>query len=282
MRRRVLSGLSAVFVLAMVALSAEVASAQSGPESLATAESAYSNVDFEQARAAATEAITLGGLSPTELVRAYQLVGVSCSALGDSAAARDAFVQMVSIDPDARLDDTVPPRLRAPFLEARGQVSGRSGRLSAEVQLARAYGALRIALSDPFELVVTVRMHARVEGEVEFTTSEFDPEPEIMARHSGATSADRMEYWLEALDGYGNQVLLVGTEYEPRVVGRLAAVAAGTEGGAAGGGGPGVLGEPVFWIIVGVVAAAGLGVGIGFAIDSQSHVGLSTQVSFGL
>jgi hypothetical protein len=276
--RALLSVLAFVLCLA----SAE-ARAQGGPESLAAAETAYSDVDFERARSAATEAISLGGLSPTELVRAYQLVGVSCSALGDAPAARDAFVQMVSIDPDARLDDTVPPRLRAPFLEARGQVSGRSGRLSAEVQLARAYGALRIALSDPFQLVVTVRIHARVEGEVEFTTTEFDPEPEIMARHSGATSADRMEYWLEALDAHGNQVLLVGTEYEPRVVGRVAAVAAGTDGTPpAGGGGPGVFGEPVFWIIVGAVLAVGAGIGIGFAVDAQSHVGLQTQVSFGL
>jgi hypothetical protein len=275
------------FVLALAAsllcFVAAEASAQSGPESLAEAETAYSDVDFERARASASEAIALGGLSPTELVRAYQLVGVSSSALGDPVSARAAFVQMVSIDPDARLDDTVPPRLRAPFLEARGQVSGRTGRLSAEVQLARAYGALRIALTDPFELVATVRIHARVEGQVEFTTSEFDPEPEIMARHSGASSADRMEYWLEALDQNGNQLLLVGTEYEPRVIGRVAAAASTTgpsEGG--GGGGPGVFGEPVFWLVVGLVAVAGAGVGIGFAVDAQSHVGLQTQVSFGL
>ena len=265
----------------LLVLSVTTVSAQDGPEALASAERAYSDVDFEGVRNAATQAIDLGGLSPTELVRAYQLVGVSCSALGDPAAARDAFVQMVSIDPDARLDDTVPPRLRAPFLEARGQVSGRTGRLSAEVQLARAYGALRIALTDPFQLVVTVRIHARAEGQLEFTTTEFDPEPEIMARHSSASSADRMEYWLEALDARGNQVLLLGSEFEPRVIGRIAAPVEGPVG-AAGGGGPGVFGEPVFWIIVGVVAAVGVGIGIGFAVDSQSHVGLQTQVSFGL
>lgn len=272
----------ALIAAASILLFASTACAQGGPDLLASAEAAYSEVDFERARAAASEAISTGGLSPTELVRAYQLVGVSASALGDASAAREAFVQMVSIDPDAHLDDTVPPRLRAPFLEARGQVSGRSGRLSAEVQLARAYGALRIALTDPFDLVVTVRLHARVEGQVEFTTSEHDPEPEIMARESGASSADRMEYWLEALDAHGNQVLLVGTEYEPRVVGRIAAVAAGEGTTPVDSGGPGILGEPVFWIIVGAVVAVGAGIGIGFAIDSQSHVGLQTGVSFGL
>ncbi len=276
------AGLATGLALALaVTLLSGSALAQSGPESLAEAEQAYSGVDFEAARASASEAIALGGLSPTELVRAYQLVGVSSSALGDSAAARGAFVQMVSIDPDAHLDDTVPPRLRAPFLEARGEVSGRAGRLAAEVQLARAYGALRIALTDPLSLIVTVRMHARVEGATEFTATDYDPEPEIMARLAGASSADRMEYWLEGLDAHGNQVLVVGSEFAPNVVGRVAAAATGAEGAPAGGG-PGVFGEPVFWIIVGAVAAVGLGIGIGFAVDSQSHVGLQTQVSFGL
>lgn len=262
------------------------AAAQGGPDLLRDADDAYSSVDFETARTAAANAIAAGGLSPTELVHAYQLVGVSASALGDAAAAREAFTMMVSIDPDARLDDTVPPRLRAPFLEARGAVSAHS-RMSAEVQLARAYGALRIALVDPLELVSTVRIHSRVEGTVEFASSEHDPDAEIMARAAGASSADRMEYWLECLDAHGNQLLLVGTEYEPRVVGRTT-VASGpggtggaTEGGG-GGGGPGVLGEPVFWIIVGGVVLVGAGIGIGFAVDSQSHVGLQTSVRFGL
>lgn len=263
---------------------ASTAAAQSGPDLLQGADEAYSNVDFEHARDAAQAAIEAGGLSPTELVHAYQLVGVSDAALGDNVGARAAFVMMVSIDPDVRLDDTVPPRLRAPFLEARGTVTGHS-RLSAEVQLARAYGALRIALTDPLELVTSVRIHSRVEGQVEFASSEHDPEAEIMARASGASSADRMEYWLECLDAHGNQLLLLGTEYEPRVVGRTAvAEGPGGPGGSetsSGGGGPGIFGEPVFWIIVGGVVLIGAGIGVGFAVDSQSHVGLSTGVRFG-
>ena len=271
-------------VLVATLLFAATASAQGGPDLLQEADAAYSNVDFESARASASAAIEAGGLSPTELVHAYQLVGVSASALGDSAGAREAFVMMVSIDPDVRLDDTVPPRLRAPFLEARGTVTGHA-RLSAEVQLARAYGALRIALTDPLELVTTVRMHSRIEGQTEFTSAEFDPADEIMARASGASSAERMEYWLECLDAHGNQLLLLGTEFEPQVVGRAATVAGpggsgGAEGGG-GGGGPGIFGEPVFWIIVGGVVLVGAAIGVGFAVDSQSHVGLSTGVRFG-
>lgn len=284
--------LRALAIALALVLAPATAEAQTASELLDQAEQAYSNVDFEATRAAATQAIDAGGLSPTQLVHAYQLVGVSDAALGDNPAAREAFVMMVSIDPDVRLDDTVPPRLRAPFLEARGTVSSRA-RLGAEVQLARAYGSLRIALSDPRELVTQVRLHYRVEGQVEFTTSEHEPDEEIMARATGAASADRMEYWLECLDEHGNQLLVLGTEYEPRVVGRTAAAASGgggggggdDDGGSGGGGGdggPGIFGEPVFWIIVGSVVLVGAGIGVGFAVDSQNHVGLSTGVRFGL
>lgn len=287
--------LRALALVLVLLLAPSAAAAQTGSELLDQAEQAYSNVDFESARQSATQAIDAGGLSPTQLVRAYQLVGVSDAALGDNPAAREAFVMMVAIDPDVRLDDTVPPRLRAPFLEARGTVSARA-RLGAEVQLARAYGALRIALSDPRELVSHVRLHYRVEGQVEFTTSEHEPAEEIMARATGASSADRMEYWLECLDEHGNQLLLLGTEYEPRVVGRIATASSSGGGGGGGGGsgdgdggeggggegGPGIVGDPIFWIIIGGVVLVGAGIAVGFAVDSQNHVGLQAGVRFGL
>ncbi len=276
--------LSLALVLALVSMAE---AQESGPDLLEAADQAYSNVDFETARQSASAAIEAGGLSPTQLVHAYQLVGVSASALSDMPAARAAFVMMVSIDPDVRLDDTVPPRLRAPFLEARGTVSSRS-RLAVDVQLARAYGALRIVVTDPFELVASVRIHSRIEGQAEFVMAEHNPEPEIMSRASGASSADRMEYWLECLDEHGNQLLLLGTEFEPRVVGRAAVADASAGGGGGaegshegGGGGSGIFGEPVFWIIVGGVVLVGAAIAVGFAVDSQSHVGLSTGVRFG-
>jgi hypothetical protein len=279
--------LAAAMVMAL-AIAPSVASAQSGAEILGQADAAYGEVDFERARTLAEQAIQAGGLSPQELVHAYQLVGVSASALGDAAASRQAFLLMVEIDPDARLDDTVPPRLRAPFLEARGMAGSHHGRLAAEVQLARAYSALRITLTDPFDIVTQIRLHSRVEGQVEFATSEHEPDDEIMARASGASSADRMEYWLEALDEHGNRVLMLGSEFEPRVVGRIAAAAGGGGGGGGGdeggggGGGPGIFGEPAFWIVVGAVVAVGAGVGIGFAVDAQNHVQLGTGVRFGI
>ena len=160
---------------------------------LQQAEQAYLEVDFERTQARAGDALAAGGHSPAQLVRIYQLLGVSAAALGDTQQAHDYFVRMLAIDPEGRLDDTVPPRLRAPFLEARGVVSARTERLSADVGLARAQSSVRVALVDPFEVARRVRVHARIEGQVEFTTVEAAAAPEVMATLEGSGNADRVE-----------------------------------------------------------------------------------------
>ena len=255
-------------------------------DALADAEAAYLDVDFERTLSEAQGAIESGELGPTELARAYELLGVSAAALGDADTARDCFLRMLSIDEERQLDDTVPPRLRAPFMEARGELTARADRLGVEVVIARAYSALRVTLTDPFEMIQGIRVHVRVEGgDGEWTIIEEDYEAEIMASYSRAASADRLEYWLEVLDPPGNRIAVVGSEFEPEVVGRPApAPAAGAPGGGAagggGGGGPSIVEEPAFWIVLGSVVVVGAAIGIGFAVDAQSRVSLVTQVSF--
>ncbi|UJR84772.1 hypothetical protein [Sandaracinus amylolyticus] len=254
---------------------------------LTAAEQAYTEVDFEQTLEHAGAALQAGGHAPDRLVRIYMLLGVSAAALGDAEGARDFFQRMLAVDPEAQLDDTVPPRLRAPYLEARGIVSARPEQLGVEVGIARAQSAVRVALIDPFQMARTVRVHGRIEGQVQFTDVEAEAQSEVLAPLAGADTADRIEYWVEVLDPYGNQVVLVGSEFEPRTVGRVAAVAVPGGGGAGGGGtqqsgGGSVLEDPLFWVIaVGVVLVTG-GVVAGVLIDQSSHVPVQTGVSFGV
>ncbi|WP_053238609.1 hypothetical protein [Sandaracinus amylolyticus] len=285
----------AVALLIGVVISASSADAQrrrrgSEPvDPLTAAEQAYTEVDFEQTLEHAGAALQAGGHTPDRLVRIYMLLGVSAAALGDAEGARDFFQRMLAVDPEAQLDDTVPPRLRAPYLEARGIVSARPEQLGVEVGIARAQSAIRVALIDPFQMARTVRVHARIEGQVQYTDVEAEAEAEVLAPLDGAANADRIEYWVEVLDPYGNQVVLVGSEFEPRTVGRVAAVAVpGGGGGGAGGGGAqeggggSILEDPLFWIIsAGVVLVAG-GVVAGVLIDQSSHVPVQTGVSFGI
>lgn len=254
-----------------------VASAQ-----LDDAEAAYLDVDFERTLNAAQAAINSGELEPGELARAYELLGVSAAALGDPDTARDCFLRMLSVDEERQLDDTVPPRLRAPFMEARGALTARPDRLHVEVVLARAYSALRVALTDPFEMIQGIRIHVRVEGGTEWTVIDEDYQDEIMATFASAASADRLEYWLEVLDPRGNRIQVLGTEFEPLVVGRPAPapVGGGEAGGAGGGGGPSIAEEPAFWLVLGAVVLVGAGIGIGVGVYQANQVELRTEVSF--
>jgi hypothetical protein len=256
--------------------------AQRASGALGRAEQAFLDVDFEGTLSAAQEALREGGHTPAQLVRIYHLLGVSSAAVGETERARDFFVRMLAIDATADLDDTVPPRLRAPFLEARGIVTARPERLRADVALARSQSAVHVALTDPFQLGRTIRVHARLEGTLEFSVREEPAQPVVLARLEGAASADRVEYWVELVDPFGNQILVLGSEFEPRVVGR--AVPAQGGGGSSGGGGGGgdVLSEPWLWVVLGVVVV-GAGVTVGIVLgDQASQLRLRTGVSIGI
>ncbi len=267
----------AFLFIAALALVAARAEAQTP---LQQAEAAYVDVDFETTLSASQSAIDSGELSPGELARAYELLGVSAAALGDAEAAREVFLRMLSIEPDRRLDDTVPPRFRAPYMEASGIVSARPDRMGAEVTLARANGALRVVLVDPYEMVEGIRLHMRAEGTLEYETFEAPYGAEILVPFGGAAGSAPVEYWLELIDPRGNQLVVQGSEFSPNVLGARAATGGGGGGGEPVPAGPSIFEEPVFWIIVGSVIAVGAGVGIGVGVDQASRANLQTVITF--
>ncbi|MFK7989829.1 MAG: hypothetical protein AB8I08_27670 [Sandaracinaceae bacterium] len=277
MSDRLLSSLLAVTLAAMtLACLASSAHAQSPLEA---AEAAYLEVDFELTREQALTALRSGNNGPDEIVRIYQLLGIASSALGDEAAARDYFMRMLGVDENATLDDSVPPRLRNPYLEARGAWSARPGRLGLEVGLDRASSAVRVQLRDPVEMIRRVRISARLEGETEYSSNEYRAQTVLLAEIPGAGEADRVEYYVEALDMHGNIVLSDGSAFDPEVVGRESR---GGNGDDSGGGGGSLLEDPVLWIIIGAVLVVGAGIGIGVALDQRSRIGIQTQVVIGI
>jgi len=243
---------------------------------LRQAEEAYLNVDFEAVQSHALEALRSGSLTPEQLVRTYELLGVA-NAISDPDAARDYFVRMLGVDPEHELDASVNPQMRDPFLEARGLWAARTTRLGVEAGLDRANSAVHVSLIDPTDMARRIRVAARLEGEAAFTEAEFDASGEVDAPVAGAGDADRVEYYVEVLDVHGNVMLAAGSEFSPRVVGRLRAA----DGGEGGGGGT-IFEEPVFWIIVGAVAAVTAAVVIGVVVDQRSRIGAQTGISFGV
>lgn len=263
-------------VCALLSTAPSVALAQSN-EALERAEAAYLEVDFEGTYAHAIAALRAGGSSPEQLVRIYQLLGTACSALGREDEARDFFVRMLGLDRDAELDASVPPRLRDPFLEARGVWAARQGALSIQAGLDRARSSLHVELDDPTDMARRVIVHARLEGEAQYVAQDAEARAVIDIPVAGAASADRVEYYVEVLDEHGNFLLTDGSAFQPRVVGRQPVA-----GGVAPAAGGSILEEPWLWIVVGAVAAVAAAVTIGVAVDARSRIGAQTSITIGI
>lgn len=262
-------------LLAIVVLAIPVGALAQDP--LARAEAAYQEVDFESTYGQALAALRAGGQRPEQLVRIYTLLGISCSALGREDEARDFFVRLLGLDRDAELDASVPPRLRDPYLEARGVWAARQGTLGVAAGLDRARSTLRIEVADPTTMARRVMVYARLEGEAQFVAQEAEARAVVEVPIAGAASADRVEYYVEVLDEHRNFLIAEGSAFEPRVVGRERAL-----GVAPGAAGASIFEEPVLWIIVGAVAAVAAAVTIGVVVDQRSRIGAQTSITIGI
>jgi hypothetical protein len=86
------------------------------------AEEAYAGLDFPAALQAALEAVR-AGLSQEDLVRAYEVLAFSYSALDSNDAAVRAFQELIFLDPDREPDVArVSPRITSLYTSALGQV----------------------------------------------------------------------------------------------------------------------------------------------------------------
>ncbi|MFT3922969.1 MAG: hypothetical protein QM778_10575 [Myxococcales bacterium] len=181
------------------------ASAQGLPADVRAAELAT------QARAQA--AIESGELEPAEYARALRDLAVSSAQLSDAAAAQQAFVSLLALDPQFRLEKSLPDHVRSPYLEARGFWSAHAQPLSVEV--VREGARLRTRVSDPAGLVARVRMRVRAAGSAEYRETVVPPSAELHFA-SDASDAQALEYGVTLLDGHGNRLLKVGTDASPR------------------------------------------------------------------
>jgi hypothetical protein len=249
-----------------------LAGAQGTGDPLAEAEAAYGAVDFDGALLNAQEALEAGGLTPPQLVRVYELIGISATALEQPDRAREAYVRMLALDPEARLDRTLSPSLRGPFMEAR-----------VTADLARQRGALRIDLADPLEMGRTLVVRARVEGAEDFAESRVAAAETTYVEVAGSAETPRVEFSILVLDEHGNRIINLGNDDVPEVAGRPV----GPAGGGLGEGGTVTPGRPLaqrawFWVVIGLVAAAAVGGGVAAGIvlyDQSQTVTVATDVS---
>ena len=85
------------------------------------AERAYREVDFPRQRALALQALEQGNGDPARVAQIYRLLGIAHAVLGEPEAAKEAFARLLELEPGIELERSLSPRVRSPYLEARGE-----------------------------------------------------------------------------------------------------------------------------------------------------------------
>jgi len=221
---------------------------------LAKAEQAYSALDYPAANAAASTALQRGDLTHDELVRATRILALSSVALDKPAAAKDAFVLLLTYDPTYTVDARLGPRYREPFNEAKGFWSSQSSKPGMETQVmvsARAPGSIRVTTRDPTSVVKRVIVSYRwapAKNFVQAAAKTGDSHVDVPAAPAGAT---RLDYFVRAEDSNGSVVFENGSANAPR----FGVVQAENASGGAAKENKSVFASPIFWVVTGVLVA---------------------------
>jgi tetratricopeptide (TPR) repeat protein len=187
----------------------------------------------EQDYRGAVESLQLVVGDPTatvdEKARAWEYVGLSWLVIGKRQKAREAFEELLAIDPQYTLSEpSRSPKLRAFFEEVRGSFVPGARRRAPDVELAHAAPSAAQA-GRPLEMaaqvsrgapsVEDVSLRARRQGLLTFDARHMRREDEGRFRLTYSPPHDSagyvLEYYLEARDGQGRVVARVASPERP-------------------------------------------------------------------
>jgi hypothetical protein len=147
---------------------------------------------------------------------------MSAAALDHNDEARTAFVLALALVPDLKLDKTLSPKLRGPYLEAQGYWAAYTDRLSVRAD-AKDGSRVVVRLADPARLVSKVVVSVRARGQSSFQATPFAPKDVVILPVAAALRAKGFEYFVQAQDANANILAETGTEDEPLAYADLAA-----------------------------------------------------------
>lgn len=199
-------------------LLATPASWAQGSARLAEAQKAYAEVDYERTRTLAMEALQQGGNDRAATAELYLLWATAAAALDRAEEARSTFLYVLATNPDLKLERTLSPKIRAPYLEARGSASTSDGKAPLEVTLQRRKQELELGLRDTLRVASRIELGTRRSETETFTRRRIDAVP---VKRLPTPNGSELQFFLRVLDRYGNVLFELGTEEEPR---RLALV----------------------------------------------------------
>jgi hypothetical protein len=189
---------------------------------LSEARQKLEDLDFPGALVAAERALESPQAGPAELVDAYRIKGLSLSAQDQKKESLDAFIKLLSIDPDFKISADVSPKLSAPFqqalVKARDFIPISLVHSPAGPHKNPKLKELTVNLaSDPHSLVKRLRACYRTSSGPWSRT----PPIEISKPDSytlplpGAAPLKNVQYYFEALTAAGGVLARAGSREEP-------------------------------------------------------------------
>jgi tetratricopeptide (TPR) repeat protein len=191
---------------------------------------AYDAVEFARSIELLNQALA-ESLTREEKVVTWRTLAFAYCALDRIADARAAFARLLKVDPQADLDKSVAPRVRALFEEARAQVATGQADLGEETRLPTLKTEVQPAHpseGQPVSIAVTaagglgrsVALYHRVRGELRY--SELKAEGQggrfALTVTGSAVRAPALEYYLTALDERSTAIARAGGLTQPLVV----------------------------------------------------------------
>jgi hypothetical protein len=207
-----LRALMAAAAIALAASATSPASASDAP-GLAEAQQAYAAVDFASTRDIAAAALERGGNDRADTAELYRLLATAAAALNQPDESRAFFVYALVTNPTLKLDRALSPKIRAPYLEARGSVALEEGKPPLNLTLRRRGSELEVELYDPLQITAAVELGMRSAESSGFAKRRFRAE---RSKRVPMPSGAELQFYLLAHDRHGNVLFELGSTEEPR------------------------------------------------------------------
>ena len=203
--------------------------------------------------------------------------------LDREAQARDAFVMLLTYEPDFQADPNLGPRVTTPFFEARGFWRSQPVRPGIDVTAtvrAKGAGGRRSTLRDPSHIVKRAGTGYRFGPNGAFQKQPLTPDETLtIDLPEPPTGVARLDYYVQAFDEKDNAIMERGRPAAPKSV-RVEAPASKTAA-SEGGEKKGFFSGTGFWAVAAGAVIVGAGTAIFLATRPQDPAS-NTRVSMTL
>ncbi|MBX7117064.1 MAG: hypothetical protein K1X64_22285 [Myxococcaceae bacterium] len=153
------------FVLWVWVAAATAEAAETEAPAVSEARSLMAAVKYKEAAKVLALALAKGETDAETTQRLFELSGIVAGTLNRPEQARDFFLRLLSVNPEARLTKRYPPRVMTPFFEAKASAEKNLGLgfnvMPARVKEGRVTHLMVELQRDPLAMARTVRLYWR-------------------------------------------------------------------------------------------------------------------------